>query len=185
VGYLILSLVVALVPLLRGRQLQRQALPIDEGKDFLKLGSATQWHRERAASLRGPIGEFVRAVNSETSQFARIDLMCERLADVDSQTRQIAEQYTMLVRTVLALGGLFSVVVVGGAVRARAAWQVAWGLLPFIFAAFSAFWCHWMGRMVSCRVAERRRNWDALSRLLVGPHMSGSHVEGEAHSPGG
>lgn len=183
-GYLILSLVVALVPLLWGWQLQRRALPTDEGRDFFQLGTVARWNEERVQGLSGPIGEFVRAVKSEPSQFGRIDLMCERLADVDAQTKQLAVQYTMLVRTVLALGGLLSVVVISGAIRARAAWQIAWGLLPFALAAISAFWCHWMGRVVSCRVGERRRNWDALSRLLVGPHMSGSHVEGEAHGPG-
>jgi hypothetical protein len=184
VGWLILSLVTAIAPLLRGWQSLRRALPRDEGLDFLRLGAGAQWQEARLRELEGPVGDFVRTMLSEPSLAGRVDLLCERLAEVDSETSQIAEKFTMLVRTVLAVGGLLSVVIISGAVRERAGIQMAWGLLPTTLAACSAFWCYWMGRAVSSRVRERRRNWDTLCRLLERPHMSGSLPEGDAGSPG-
>jgi hypothetical protein len=184
VGWLILSIVAAIAPLLWGWQSLRRALPREEALDFLRLGAAAHWQEARLRELAGPVGDFVRTLLSEPSLAGRVDLLCERLAEVDSETSQIAEKFTMLVRTVLAVGGLLSVVIIGGAVRERAGIQMAWGLLPAALAACSAFWCYWMGRAVSRRVHERRRNWDTLCRLLERPHMSGSLPAGDAGSPG-
>lgn len=184
VGWCILSLVVAVVPLLRGWQLLRHALPRSEQLDFQLLGPASRWQLSAVHNLSGPIGGFVRTFVAEPSLAGRIDLLCERLGEVDSETHQIASQYSTMVRAVLAAGGLLSVIIVTSAVRKQAGWEIVWGLLPALLSALVAFWCYWMGQLVSHRSGERRRNWDALCRMLEGPHMSWPAVAGEAHSGG-
>jgi hypothetical protein len=184
VGWLILSLVALLAPLLWGRRLVQRALPKAEWLDFLRLGKVADWKAARLCSLSGPVGDFVRLVLADPSPGGRVDLVCERLAEVDAETSQLSAQIAMTARTVLAAGGLLSILFVSGAIGKEPAWQVAWGFLPLVTAGQGSFLCYWMGRAASGRVDQRRRNWDALCRVLVRPHMSGPCFAGDAPSNG-
>ncbi len=183
-GWLILSLVTVLAPLLWSWQMVQRALPKGERLDFLRLGKGAHPQEVQLRSLSGPVGDFVRTVLTDSSPAGRVDLVCERLAEVDAETSQLSAQITMTARTVLAAGGLITIWVIAGTIGQQPGWQIAWGLLPLAIGGQGSFLCHWMGRAASGRVNERRRNWDALCRLLVGPHMSGPCFEGDAPSDG-
>lgn len=178
-GWLFLSLVAVLAPLLWSRRLVERALPKEERLDFRCLGKAARSQEAQLRSLSGPVGEFVRTVLTDPSPAGRVDLVCERLAEVDAETSQLSAQIAMTARTILAAGGLITIWVVADAIGQKPGWRVAWGLLPLVIAGQGSFLCHWMGRAASGRVDERRRNWDALCRLLVRPHMSAPRFDGD------
>jgi hypothetical protein len=177
-GWLILSLVADLGSVLVASQLLRRAVPSRERSDFLRAGSTTSWDVGQLGKLGGPVGAFVMAVLAEPSVVGRIDLVCERLAEVDVETKDIALQMAMLARAVFAMGALFGIVVVAQEIGGASGWMAAWGLAPVGLGATAAVCCHWMGRVASTGAERRRQSWDALSRLLVRPHMPGSCLVG-------
>ena len=182
-GWLVLALVVLSLPIFWASQLLARALPKAEAVDFAQIN---QWRRcetdaglvRRLVELPGPVGEFARAGHAALDAADRVDVLCERLAEVDTATKSIAAQLSMLTRTVLAAGGFIGIIalisatneyVSGGFDPARSIVAV----FPLGLSGVVAFRCHWIGRAISSRIQERRRAWDRLCRLLEGPHMSG------------
>jgi hypothetical protein len=182
VGWLVISLAAVVGTLVTGYRLQRRAVACAERSDFRGVGNRLDWDVTRFSDLPGPVGAFVREVLAEPSDAGRVDLVCERLAEVDAETRQIPHRLAMLARTVLVMGGLCGISLVAQAVREHSGSTVILGLAPVLISAVAAFCCRWMGRMVSSEIECRRQSWDSLSRLLLRPHMPGLHVEGV--SPG-
>jgi hypothetical protein len=166
--------------LVMGCRLLRRAAACAEVSDFRRVGDRLHWNIEQFGGLAGPVGAFVREVLAETSVAGRIDLVCERLAEVDVETRQVPCRLAMLARTTLVMGGFCGIILVSQAVRDRSGSMVVVGLAPVVLSGAAAFCCRWMGRMVSSELEFRRQSWDLLSRLLLRPHMAGLCVEGGA-----
>jgi hypothetical protein len=181
-GWSIFFLAAVVGILLMGWRLLRRATGKAERSDFLRMGNRLHWDTTRFDDLPGPIGVFVQGVLAEPSVASRIDLVCERLAEVDFETRQVPYRLAMLGRTVLVMGGLFGIILVSHAVREHSGSMAGLAFVPILLSSAAALCCRWMGRLVSSDIEFRRGSWDVLSRLLLRSHMPGLCVEGDTLS---
>lgn len=179
IGWSIFSLVTSLVPVLWGWQLLRRALPKGERVDLSCLAKGKRWEAAQLRTLTGTVGDFAREVFAEGTEAGRVDLVCERLASVDAETRQFSVRLRMLGRTVFAGGAFMSILLISQAVQAGVSQRIVIAFAPAVACTASALCCYWMGRVFSSPIEDRRRVWDALSRALVVPHMSGPHMGGD------
>lgn len=166
-------------------RLVRTALPPCERVDFQHLGTHATWNIERTSSLPGPVGDFVRRVSAENADADRIDLVCEKLGEVDEQTTQIPERLTRLARCVAALGGAISVLMVSRAIGQQGGLAAAAGGGPILIGGAAAFRCWWLGRAAKDRLTLRRQNWDALSRCLLKQSGASCPTSVRGDQPGG
>lgn len=167
IGWIVATLLAAYWSTRFAHGLIRGALPANEPFDLPRLASLASWNLERCVSLPGPVGDFVRRVSAQTTDADRIDLICERLAEVDEQTTQIPKQLTMLARCIAALGGAVSVLMASRAIGQQAGLAAVAGVLPMLIGGAAAFRCWSLGRAAKARITQRRRNWDTLSRCLL------------------
>lgn len=171
IAWLFLSLVVSLASLWIGRTWSERASARLEVVDFKAVSGCTRWDVDRLRRLPGPVGEFVRQWQAETAEALRLDLLCERLSDVDVDTRQIATRLGRLGRLQVAVGMLLGIVLVLQSLRDSTPSVAFLGVAPPAAGLLSAFLLNWMGRAAGQAAESRRREWDALSRWLMRPHM--------------
>jgi hypothetical protein len=162
----LIALPVLVPPLLAYLHVLR-ADPKGERLDFLSAGNSADWDLEHFCTLRGPVGQFVRKIVAETTIGEKVDLICERIADVDAQTNQSDQRFAMLARMALAAGGFAGVVLTSQGIRQAAMADTTWGILAFLLAAVFALSCYWMGRLARHAALARRCAWDALEVMLL------------------
>lgn len=167
VGYVLISSASATCAALWGHKTLVRALPPDESADFRLAGRLAKWELSQLSDLRGPVGSFVRRFMAETDERERVDLVCERQAQVDLETTDVGRRLERLARCILAVGATLTVI---AASRAAAAQDSAAGLgalFPLAVSVAAALYGRYSVRHTSDRIAERRRDWDRLSSFLL------------------
>lgn len=166
-GWIVLTSLAASLSILCAHKLVKRALPSRECLDFQRFGSSANWRIEQSEALSGPVGEFVRRLSVEITEADRIDLVCQRIAEIDEQTTLVPERLGMLARCMLAFGGTIAVVMASRAIGQHDAVAACVAMVPLMLGGMAAFRCWWLGRTSREPIAQRRRNWDTLSRVLL------------------
>lgn len=119
--------------------------------------------------LPGPLGEFLRTVRAEATRAGRVDLLAERMAQVDDETSGIGMRIRMWARVVLFSAGALSLVALGECLRQPQSHSFLQALMPIALGSAVAVGLYRVGRTAGVEVESRRQAWDALSDALLRP----------------
>jgi hypothetical protein len=176
-----LSIVSATAALYSAVRILRRAAPKSEEIEFCEMGSTSNWTIERLQKLSGPVGQFVREVQSKEDTASRIDCVSERLLDVDIATRDAQRRVAMWSRVALFSGVACSLTLLCEELDDVRSISPGRLLVPFLFGATAAFGCQYLGRLANDAAKARRRYWDTLSSVLLRPLLPEQFDEGLEH----
>lgn len=137
----------------------------------------------------GAVGQFLRQLSLESREAERVELLRERLAEVDWATWGVAGRIGAWGRVALFSGSAAAIGQLSSTMAASQPGLSAYALIPFACGALFAVGCHWIGRATGKAAEERRQAWDALSAAIVRPLSSERPIRrlrdgtGTRHSP--
>jgi hypothetical protein len=140
-----------------------------EMAELRKISLKPTWGIEELLRLSGPVGQFVRDIRGETVRSVVIEMVSERLSEVDNATWEVEKRVGMWARVTFFSGVGCSVAYLCERLGSVPGLPLARLLLPFTIGATSALVCGWIGRVAGGAASERRRAWDTLSAALLRP----------------
>ncbi|MGC4065404.1 MAG: hypothetical protein QM784_12300 [Polyangiaceae bacterium] len=165
------TLLVVIISLVGVFQIALRAVALKELRELDLLTKAPVESANFGAS-RGTVWQFVESVRVEPALVVRADLVAERLAEVDWETRGVALRVGMWARVALYFGAAASVVSVCKVLGRPLGVDVLAAFVPFSLGAAAASVGFWVGRWADTQATQRRWAWDRLSAAQLRPLLA-------------
>jgi hypothetical protein len=167
-----LSTILAILALVSATRIAHFAISKVESKELRRINDMSSWSVEALTRLGGPIGDFVRSIESEVVPYARIDRFSERLALIDEQTWDVEKRIFLWAKVALFGGIATSIAYLCKRLGQGAPPEPIFLGAPFVIGASASIACRWVGRLAGRAAIERRKAWDTLSATLFRPLVS-------------
>jgi hypothetical protein len=165
------TLFVVMITLTGVMRIVRRAVPPGEMEELEVLARRNPESMDSVA-LTGSVWRFVESVRLEPTLSLRMDLIAERLSEVDLDTTAVAARVGMWARVALYFGAGATVASVGRHLGRPLGIESLGVFGPFLLGAGMASTCLWLGRWANARAGQRRWAWDRLSATRLRPLLA-------------